>query len=154
MRTNLAATLALATILLTVTSSAQDYLVRPVPAVLARDSNTTFLVNLTAAKSRADFALGNPQLTLSPSGFVAGGGYKGPIGFATTGNFAANAWTVEMIVRIPYDSGTLDPIMLGTWTEDRKSTRLNSSHLVISYAVFCLKKKKKKTSSLLTTVTQ
>src|SRR2546426_1991521 len=28
-------------------------------------------------------------------------------------------------------------------SEDRKSTRLNSSHLVISYAVFCLKKKKK-----------
>src|SRR2546426_3109394 len=31
---------------------------------------------------------------------------------------------------------------------DRKSTRLNSSHLVISYAVFCLKKKKKKLSCL------
>src|SRR5256885_7764789 len=30
---------------------------------------------------------------------------------------------------------------------DRKSTRLNSSHLVISYAVFCLKKKKKKKKS-------
>src|SRR5437899_9337594 len=29
--------------------------------------------------------------------------------------------------------------------QDRKSTRLNSSHLGISYAVFCLKKKKKKT---------
>src|SRR5256885_11120179 len=29
---------------------------------------------------------------------------------------------------------------------DRKSTRLNSSHLVISYAVFCLKKKKKPVS--------
>src|SRR5256885_3649349 len=28
-----------------------------------------------------------------------------------------------------------------TWKIDRKSTRLNSSHLVISYAVFCLKKK-------------
>src|SRR5947207_9751319 len=28
--------------------------------------------------------------------------------------------------------------------EDRKSTRLNSSHTVISYAVFCLKKKKEK----------
>src|SRR5262245_39901320 len=28
------------------------------------------------------------------------------------------------------------------WTLDRKSTRLNSSHLGISYAVFCLKKKK------------
>src|SRR3989454_3640201 len=31
------------------------------------------------------------------------------------------------------------------FTRDRKSTRLNSSHLVISYAVFCLKKKKKST---------
>src|SRR5256885_5648377 len=30
--------------------------------------------------------------------------------------------------------------------EDRKSTRLNSSHLVISYAVFCLKKKKNYTT--------
>src|SRR5256885_7791311 len=30
---------------------------------------------------------------------------------------------------------------LRTQTQDRKSTRLNSSHLVISYAVFCLKKK-------------
>src|SRR2546421_13076767 len=29
------------------------------------------------------------------------------------------------------------------WNEDRKSTRLNSSHDQISYAVFCLKKKKK-----------
>src|SRR5438552_13994600 len=29
-------------------------------------------------------------------------------------------------------------------SEDRKSTRLNSSHQIISYAVFCLKKKKKK----------
>src|SRR2546427_7873977 len=31
---------------------------------------------------------------------------------------------------------------------DRKSTRLNSSHSQISYAVFCLKKKKKKTDDL------
>src|SRR5437773_5991182 len=30
-----------------------------------------------------------------------------------------------------------------TCREDRKSTRLNSSHITISYAVFCLKKKKK-----------
>src|SRR5256885_3824105 len=33
-----------------------------------------------------------------------------------------------------------------TSVQDRKSTRLNSSHLVISYAVFCLKKKKKELS--------
>src|SRR5256885_9694099 len=35
-------------------------------------------------------------------------------------------------------------------TADRKSTRLNSSHLVISYAVFCLKKKKAQYNRALT----
>src|SRR5271157_6151539 len=35
--------------------------------------------------------------------------------------------------------------------EDRKSTRLNSSHVRISYAVFCLKKKKKKKEKIITT---
>src|SRR5437588_8065720 len=35
----------------------------------------------------------------------------------------------------------------GAVTGDRKSTRLNSSHTVISYAVFCLKKKKKRHTS-------
>src|SRR5258708_17518295 len=35
-----------------------------------------------------------------------------------------------------------------TPNEDRKSTRLNSSHQIISYAVFCLKKKKNKALAL------
>src|SRR2546426_3405958 len=35
------------------------------------------------------------------------------------------------------------PVLPAVPVRDRKSTRLNSSHLVISYAVFCLKKKKK-----------
>src|SRR5258708_26995662 len=35
-------------------------------------------------------------------------------------------------------------------SEDRKSTRLNSSHQIISYAVFCLKKKKTKSGHLRT----
>src|SRR5207249_7030204 len=35
---------------------------------------------------------------------------------------------------------------LRPWLIDRKSTRLNSSHVSISYAVFCLKKKKKNIS--------
>src|SRR5256885_10852217 len=45
----------------------------------------------------------------------------------------------------------LRAILASTLTGDRKSTRLNSSHLVISYAVFCLKKKNntnKRTSSM------
>src|SRR5438445_5455207 len=36
------------------------------------------------------------------------------------------------------------PLRPSLWHTDRKSTRLNSSHANISYAVFCLKKKKKK----------
>src|SRR2546426_11966840 len=39
-------------------------------------------------------------------------------------------------------------VSYGPVLEDRKSTRLNSSHLVISYAVFCLKKKKKNNKEL------
>src|SRR3989454_5849967 len=48
---------------------------------------------------------------------------------------------VREIGRSPPESVWLGP---GDRCTDRKSTRLNSSHLVISYAVFCLKKKKKK----------
>src|SRR3712207_7839752 len=60
-----------------------------------------------------------------------------------------NTWAIE-----------LDVERVGTWYQDqwkrsrdsdtsgdRKSTRLNSSHANISYAVFCLKKKKKNTTS-------
>src|SRR2546429_78140 len=39
-------------------------------------------------------------------------------------------------------------LMVLDWTADRKSTRLNSSHGYISYAVFCLKKKKNKTQHI------
>src|SRR5256885_11833858 len=40
----------------------------------------------------------------------------------------------------------------GRLSIDRKSTRLNSSHLVISYAVFCLKKKKRKVETPCTSI--
>src|SRR5258708_9780460 len=48
----------------------------------------------------------------------------------------AIAASVEMILRI----GVLYSVLCAK--QDRKSTRLNSSHQIISYAVFCLKKKK------------
>src|SRR2546426_7421615 len=38
-------------------------------------------------------------------------------------------------------NGRIGAVLRGPEWRDRKSTRLNSSHLVISYAVFCLKKK-------------
>src|SRR5699024_11246199 len=47
----------------------------------------------------------------------------------------------------PITSIEIDHVFIGSCTNarlrDRKSTRLNSSHVSISYAVFCLKKKKK-----------
>src|SRR5437868_10266867 len=48
------------------------------------------------------------------------------------------------------------PLGPGRRQQDRKSTRLNSSHVSISYAVFCLKKKKKNEShkSIKTQITQ
>src|SRR2546426_6749798 len=42
----------------------------------------------------------------------------------------------------PFADGKYRDPVTGVEDGDRKSTRLNSSHLVISYAVFCLKKKK------------
>src|SRR5256885_2770089 len=47
--------------------------------------------------------------------------------------------------------GSVD-IMVSNAGIDRKSTRLNSSHLVISYAVFCLKKKKQKEKTRASTI--
>src|SRR5256885_8210221 len=57
--------------------------------------------------------------------------------------------TIEAMVQSAMRSAALaeecglahDRIILSAKVSDRKSTRLNSSHLVISYAVFCLKKK-------------
>src|SRR6266496_6122030 len=50
---------------------------------------------------------------------------------------------------LPTVEPDLDADLLGHLLDaDRKSTRLNSSHVEISYAVFCLKKKKKKNRNL------
>src|SRR5690348_17430536 len=49
-------------------------------------------------------------------------------------------WTVEMLLM--HTLGRPDILPVDDFGVDRKSTRLNSSHPSISYAVFCLKKKK------------
>src|SRR5207302_9250516 len=74
----------------------------------------------------------------------------------------AQTITVQTVQLRAQIGGTLEQVLFKEGTEvrqgqllfvidqrpylDRKSTRLNSSHVKISYAVFCLKKKKKKTS--------
>src|SRR5256885_12915056 len=47
------------------------------------------------------------------------------------------------------DGERMTPLGKSLFLADRKSTRLNSSHLVISYAVFCLKKKKKSENTVI-----
>src|SRR5256885_8477351 len=79
---------------------------------------------MTAGRLTADrlVARFGPASLLRICGLLAGGG------------FAAGALTGIPLAAV---AG------FGFLGADRKSTRLNSSHLVISYAVFCLKKKKK-----------
>src|SRR5437868_7604242 len=54
----------------------------------------------------------------------------------SAGKYAGFDWDAEAM-------GQVGQVETGIFA-DRKSTRLNSSHVSISYAVFCLKKKKKK----------
>src|SRR2546426_6452830 len=65
-----------------------------------------------------------------------------PISTRFVGDRAGSAGTLQRIARRRRDGVVRGGGSL--MDEDRKSTRLNSSHLVISYAVFCLKKKKNK----------
>src|SRR5687768_18204275 len=69
--------------------------------------------------------------------------------FPYTTLFRSDAGVVQLDVGRVDDLGDESERLAGLDTiggrvEDRKSTRLNSSHGYISYAVFCLKKKKKK----------
>src|SRR3989475_6106414 len=50
---------------------------------------------------------------------------------------------VDVILLDRHNYHLFQPLLYQVATADRKSTRLNSSHSQISYAVFCLKKKKK-----------
>src|SRR2546426_5277980 len=66
------------------------------------------------------------------------------VGHADVRHFAGPVPRVIAHVSAHFRRTTVEAIAatVGLSTRDRKSTRLNSSHLVISYAVFCLKKKK------------
>src|SRR5260221_978017 len=55
--------------------------------------------------------------------------------FRSRGQLGDLAWRLDVMVQVASGMAFVHA--------DRKSTRLNSSHTVISYAVFCLKKKKK-----------
>src|SRR5256885_8497402 len=73
----------------------------------------------------------SPQLRREPHGDFAHGAQSR----AALGRYAASSSAQRASSRAIFALSSLR-------SQDRKSTRLNSSHLVISYAVFCLKKKK------------
>src|SRR5260221_10597177 len=70
------------------------------------------------------------------------------VGLAGVECHAQRAWVGEPDVLDRHSHhATADVQWVSAPVEDRKSTRLNSSHTVISYAVFCLKKKKRREMS-------
>src|SRR5207248_4834034 len=68
--------------------------------------------------------------------------FQNPVGANPDGTFSG-AHAVGDIFIVADFSSSVGTIIAYKWV-DRKSTRLNSSHRTISYAVFCLKKKKYK----------
>src|SRR5256885_11148435 len=73
-----------------------------------------------------------PYTTLFRSACAHSGDWRHPV---------VGLWQVALRDDLRHAITMEDLRKIEVWT-DRKSTRLNSSHLVISYAVFCLKKKK------------
>src|SRR5690625_7927114 len=64
------------------------------------------------------------------------------VGIEYRGKVASRRWATFWTAMIGLGSA-IAAFCIGAALADRKSTRLNSSHVAISYAVFCLKKKKK-----------
>src|SRR5207253_6930153 len=73
------------------------------------------------------------------------------------GHCPVHSWFLFLPFQLPHFTAAMDGLLrtshpppsarkVRTAARDRKSTRLNSSHVAISYAVFCLKKKKKKST--------
>src|SRR3989454_8999349 len=89
--------------------------------MIRRPPRSTLFPYTTLFRSRFEFPAGRITVNLAPADLPKEGG----------------RFDLPIALGILIASGQIRP-------RDRKSTRLNSSHLVISYAVFCLKKKKKK----------
>src|SRR5258705_6845368 len=87
------------------------------------------------------FSVANPEL-----GLVAMRSPYDPEPSLVVADRGRQKVVVELDGKAAEEFDVIDEFITTFW-RDRKSTRLNSSHLGISYAVFCLKKKKKKTTN-------
>src|SRR3712207_7823293 len=89
-----------------------------------------------------------PRSTLFPYTTL----FRSDFGPTEDAMLGADPWMAHSALSPAMNLGLLHPLEAVHAAEDRKSTRLNSSHANISYAVFCLKKKKE-THGLLTPIT-
>src|SRR5690242_20826938 len=81
-----------------------------------------------------------PRSTLFPYTTL----FRSGVAFAVNSTGAGGPWSLTATVTPKADGRrTIEAVIRDVSPKDRKSTRLNSSHMSISYAVFCLKKKKK-----------
>src|SRR5256885_13207710 len=89
-----------------------------------------------------------PRSTLFPYTTL----FRSPMQLAACGDrFNMNSAFIWRAQRLAVKKECRDRLRsVGETSSDRKSTRLNSSHLVISYAVFCLKKKTEWTHDVIT----
>src|SRR5690554_7924763 len=119
---------------------------------LLTTTNTAFA--LPTARSTPDSAgpAGKAQCDVGP---VAAGGKTPGCGYrpGSSGSQRHTAITGDRVAPpVPPARAAADHQTSGDgrsgWSGDRKSTRLNSSHVRISYAVFCLKKKKKRMKNM------
>src|SRR5215471_18766677 len=103
------------------------YLAAADPAAMAAGEQARLLRGLEQGD-----AIGTAARAAVLGAFTAGQGH------AADAAYTARAWLI-------HHTGVTRGAAAGhvAWARDRKSTRLNSSHVEISYAVFCLKKKKK-----------
>src|SRR5262245_63468438 len=88
-----------------------------------------------------------PYTTLFRSGFRRAFTWmaqQAPLVVVLDGVHWADAQSLDVLSGLVRHADSLPILFLLVTRPDRKSTRLNSSHLGISYAVFCLKKKKQK----------
>src|SRR2546422_4878525 len=83
-----------------------------------------------------------PRSTLFPYTTLFRSGLAGSAAILVLLVAAAPTRTAQLTYFLAFAAGTMLGMLL-VKARDRKSTRLNSSHGYISYAVFCLKKKKK-----------
>jgi len=105
-------------------------------AALERHGNATALVQGVAASAASLAMLGAKQVLIADSALVMIH-EPGAVAFGTSSDMRAMAATLEKMTAVYAAIYS----RVAAIARDRKSTRLNSSHDQISYAVFCLKKK-------------